>query len=37
MSNNYRNSADTTRYIGEQHAEIREILGELGLARTPMR
>jgi putative tricarboxylic transport membrane protein len=37
MSNNYRNSADTTRYIGEQYAEIREILEELGLARTPMR
>ena len=36
MSNSYRNSADTTRYIAAQYAEIRDILEELGLARAPM-
>jgi hypothetical protein len=36
MSNSYRNSADTTRYIAAQYAEIREMLEELGLARAPV-
>ncbi|MDP1537920.1 MAG: tripartite tricarboxylate transporter substrate binding protein [Burkholderiales bacterium] len=35
MSNSYRNSADTTRYIGEQYGEIKGMLTELGLAKAP--
>ncbi len=34
MSNSYRNSADTTRYIAEEYGEIKGILTELGLAKT---
>ena len=33
MSNSYRNSADTTRYIAGEYGEIRGILTELGLAK----
>lgn len=33
MSNSYRNSADTTKYIAEEYNDIRDILVELGLAR----
>ena len=33
MTNSYRNSAETTRYIGEEYGEIKDILSELGLAR----
>lgn len=33
MSNSYRNSADTTRYISEQYGEIKGMLTELGLAK----
>lgn len=33
MSNSYRNSADTTRYIAEEYGEIKGILTELGLAK----
>ena len=33
MSNSYRNSADTTRYIAQQYGEIRGMLTELGLAK----
>lgn len=33
MSNSYRNSADTTRYIASEYGEIRGILTELGLAK----
>jgi len=33
MSNSYRNSADTTRYIAQQYGEIKGMLTELGLAR----
>jgi putative tricarboxylic transport membrane protein len=35
MSNSYRNSADTTRYIAEEYGEIRGMLTELGLAKPP--
>lgn len=35
MSNTYRNSAETTRYIRQQYGEIREMLEELGLAKGP--
>lgn len=35
MSNSYRNSADTTRYIAEEYGEIKGMLTELGLAKTP--
>lgn len=35
MSNSYRNSADTTRYIAGEYGEIRDILAELGLAKAP--
>jgi putative tricarboxylic transport membrane protein len=34
MSNSYRNSADTTRYIAEEYGEIKGMLTELGLAKT---
>lgn len=34
MSNSYRNSADTTSYIAGEYGEIRNILAELGLAKT---
>jgi putative tricarboxylic transport membrane protein len=34
MANTYRNSAETTRYIGEQYNEIKEMLTDLGLARS---
>jgi putative tricarboxylic transport membrane protein len=33
MSNSYRNSADTTRYIAAEYGDIKEILTELGLAK----
>ncbi len=33
MSNSYRNSADTTRYIAQQYGEIKGMLTELGLAK----
>lgn len=33
MSNSYRNSADTTKYIAEEYNDIRDILVELGLAK----
>lgn len=35
MTNSYRNSADTTRYISEQYGEIKDMLTELGLAKLP--
>ena len=31
MANTYRTSAETTRYVAEQHKEIKELLTELGL------
>jgi putative tricarboxylic transport membrane protein len=34
MSNSYRNSADTTKYIAAEYGDIKEILTELGLAKT---
>lgn len=34
MSNSYRNSADTTRYIAEEYGDIKGMLTELGLAKT---
>jgi putative tricarboxylic transport membrane protein len=37
MSNSYRSSADTTRYIAEEYGEIKGILTELGLARPPLK
>lgn len=37
MSNSYRNSADTTKYIAEEYNDIRDILVELGLAKPPVR
>ena len=33
MSNSYRNSADTSKYIAEEYNDIRDILVELGLAK----
>ncbi len=33
MSNSYRNSADTTRYIAEEYGNIKGILTELGLVK----
>jgi putative tricarboxylic transport membrane protein len=33
MSNSYRNSAETTKYIAEEYNDIRDILVELGLAK----
>ena len=33
MSNSYRNSADTTRYIAEEYGDIKGILTELGLVK----
>lgn len=33
MSNSYRNSAETTRYISQQYGEIKGMLTELGLAK----
>jgi putative tricarboxylic transport membrane protein len=33
MSNSYRNSADTTKYIASEYGDIKEILTELGLAK----
>lgn len=35
MSNSYRNSADTTRYIAEEYGDIKGMLTELGLAKAP--
>jgi putative tricarboxylic transport membrane protein len=35
MSNSYRNSADTSRYIAAEYGEIKGILTELGLAKAP--
>ena len=35
MSNSYRNSADTTRYVAAEYGDIKDILTELGLAKTP--
>jgi putative tricarboxylic transport membrane protein len=35
MANTYRTSAETTRYVGEQYKEIKELLTELGLAKAP--
>jgi putative tricarboxylic transport membrane protein len=37
MSNGYRNSADTTRYIAEEYGNIKAILTELGLAKPPLK
>lgn len=33
MSNSYRNSAETAKYIAEEYNDIRDILAELGLAK----
>jgi len=35
MSNSYRNSAETTRYIAEEYGDIKGMLTELGLAKAP--
>ena len=35
MSNSYRNSADTARYVAAEYGDIKDILTELGLAKTP--
>jgi len=35
MTNGYRNSADTTKYIAQEYGEIKDILTELGLAKAP--
>lgn len=35
MSNSYRNSADTLRYVAEEYGDIKGILAELGLAKAP--
>lgn len=35
MTNGYRNSADTTRYIAQEYGDIKNILTELGLAKAP--
>jgi len=35
LSNNYLNSADTTKFLRAQYGEVKEILTELGLARSP--
>jgi putative tricarboxylic transport membrane protein len=35
MSNNYMNSAETTRYINSEYGDIKTILTELGLAKAP--
>jgi putative tricarboxylic transport membrane protein len=32
MTNSYRNSVETTKYIAEEYGDIKEILSELGLA-----
>ena len=37
MSNSYRNSADTTRYIAEEYGDIKGILTELGLVKPPQK
>jgi putative tricarboxylic transport membrane protein len=37
MSNSYRNSADTTRYIAEEYGDIKGILTELGLAKPALK
>ncbi len=37
MSNSYRNSADTTRYIAGEYDDIKGILTELGLAKAPVK
>lgn len=37
MSNSYRNSADTTRYIADEYGDIKAILTELGLTKPPLR
>lgn len=37
MSNSYRNSVDTTRYIAAEYDEIKGILTELGLAKPPVK
>lgn len=34
MSNSYRNSAETTRYIAEEYGDIKGMLTELGLAKS---
>jgi tripartite-type tricarboxylate transporter receptor subunit TctC len=35
MSNSYRNSADTTKYIAQEYGDIKAMLNELGLAKAP--
>ena len=35
LSNNYLNSADTTKFLQNQYTEVKAILTELGLARPP--
>jgi putative tricarboxylic transport membrane protein len=35
LSNTYLNSADTRRHLDKEYSEIKDILGELGLARPP--
>lgn len=35
LSNNYLNSADTTKFLQSQYSEVKTILTELGLARPP--
>jgi len=35
LSNNYLNSADTTKFLQSQYAEVKTILTELGLVRPP--
>lgn len=35
MTNNYMTSAETTKYINEEYSDIKTILTELGLAKTP--
>ena len=37
MSNSYRNSADTTRYIAEEYGDIKAVLTDLGLAKAPQK
>jgi putative tricarboxylic transport membrane protein len=34
MTNSYRNSVETTKYIAEEYGDIKEILTELGLAKS---
>ncbi len=35
FSNNYLGSADTRKYLDQQYGEVKQILTEIGLARTP--